>query len=137
MFGVNCKQDGWPDRPQSEHDTKSSGTFVLRFSRESPKQKSQYGDGGALPLSFGLRIMRKRSSSSSGPPTFGCTSSVGAALMGLPIGGAITFGSIGGCCCCCSGGSRGGSSNGAVWLSSFVFNGELLDDGNGDAFRPP
>lgn len=67
MFGVNWRQDGWPERPQSEHDTKSSGTFVFRFSRASPKQKSQYGDGGALfRVSFGLRIMRKRSSSSFG-----------------------------------------------------------------------
>lgn len=65
MFGVNCRHDGWPERPQSEHDTRSSGTFVLRFSRASPRQKSQYGDGGALVrVSFGLRIMRKRSSSS-------------------------------------------------------------------------
>lgn len=65
MFGVNWRQVGWPERPQSEHDTKSSGTLVLRFSRASPKQKSQYGDGGALGRSFGLRMMRKRSSSSS------------------------------------------------------------------------
>lgn len=97
MFGVNCKQDGWPDRPQSEHETKSSGAFVLRFSRESPRQKSQYGDGGALPRSFGLRMMRRRSSSSSGPATLGCTISFGGAEVGVPIGGTLMFGSIGVC----------------------------------------
>lgn len=28
MFGVNWRHDGWPERPQSEQDTKSSGTYL-------------------------------------------------------------------------------------------------------------
>lgn len=41
IVGVNCKQDGCADRPQSEHDTRSSASCVFLFSFESPKQKSQ------------------------------------------------------------------------------------------------
>lgn len=36
-----------PDRPQSEQLTNSSGVPVFLFSRSSPRQKSQYGDGDA------------------------------------------------------------------------------------------
>jgi hypothetical protein len=49
---VNCKQVGCPLRPQSEHETSSSGKPVFLFSFVSPKQKSQYGDGDARGLSF-------------------------------------------------------------------------------------
>uniref|UniRef100_A0A336K828 Josephin-2 n=1 Tax=Culicoides sonorensis TaxID=179676 RepID=A0A336K828_CULSO len=54
MFLVNWRQDGCPDRPQSEQDTKSSGCIVFLFSRASPRQKSQYGEGaGGRSLSSG------------------------------------------------------------------------------------
>lgn len=52
MFVVNCRQEGWPDRPQSLQETSSSAVPVFLFSRVSPRQKSQYGDGAAnLPFS--------------------------------------------------------------------------------------
>lgn len=51
MLGVNCRHDGCPERPQSEHETSSSGIDVFLFSAESPKQKSQYGDGATRALS--------------------------------------------------------------------------------------
>lgn len=47
IFAVNCKQEGCPDRPQSLHETNSSAVPVFLFSRVSPRQKSQYGDGAA------------------------------------------------------------------------------------------
>lgn len=46
---------GLPERPQSLHDTSSSDPPVFLFSRASPRQKSQYGDGCAaedLPPAF-------------------------------------------------------------------------------------
>lgn len=46
---------GLPERPQSLHDTSSSEPPVFLFSRASPRQKSQYGDGWAaedLPPAF-------------------------------------------------------------------------------------
>lgn len=52
MLAVNCRHEGWPDLPQSLHDTNSSAVPVFLFSRVSPRQKSQYGDGAAsLPFS--------------------------------------------------------------------------------------
>lgn len=51
MLAVNWRQVGCPDRPQSLQDTSSSAVPVFLFSRASPKQKSQYGDGATLPFS--------------------------------------------------------------------------------------
>jgi len=50
ILGVNCKQVGWADRPQSAQETKSSADLVFLFSTESPRQKSQYwlGEAGWL-----------------------------------------------------------------------------------------
>lgn len=42
MLGVNCKQVGCPDLPQSLQDINSSGWLVFLFSAASPRQKSQY-----------------------------------------------------------------------------------------------
>lgn len=53
MLAVNCRHVGCPDRPQSEQETNSSASNVFLFSRASPKQKSQYGDGTARPFSGG------------------------------------------------------------------------------------
>lgn len=47
ILAVNCKQEGWPERPQSLHETSSSAVPVFLFSRVSPRQKSQYGEGAA------------------------------------------------------------------------------------------
>lgn len=52
IFLVNCKQVGWPERPQSEQETSSSGALLFLFKRASPKQKSQYKEGAALGLSL-------------------------------------------------------------------------------------
>ena len=41
IFAVNWRQEGWADRPQSEHETKISAELVFLFSPESPRQKSQ------------------------------------------------------------------------------------------------
>lgn len=41
MLAVNCRHVGWPDRPQSEHETRSSAWLVFLFSLASPRQKSQ------------------------------------------------------------------------------------------------
>lgn len=41
ITGVNCRQEGCPERPQSEQDTSSSDWPVLWLVLESPRQKSQ------------------------------------------------------------------------------------------------
>lgn len=51
ILGVNWRHEGCPERPQSEQETSCSGVDVFRFSAESPKQKSQYGDGATRALS--------------------------------------------------------------------------------------
>lgn len=53
ILGVNWRQVGWADRPQSKHDTIFSAAFVFLFSSESPRQKSQYLFGVAFS-SFAL-----------------------------------------------------------------------------------
>ena len=47
MLGVNWRQVGWPDRPHSEQPISSSGWRDFLLKLESPRQKSQYPDGGA------------------------------------------------------------------------------------------
>lgn len=96
MLVVNCKHVGWPDLPQSLHETNSSEPPVFLFSLESPRQKSQYGLGGARSL-FASAVAAADGTSSASPGESAladgepCDEDVAGAVAVVSVGGAVVL----------------------------------------------
>lgn len=113
---------------------------VFLFSLESPKQKSQYGDGAALSFCIGISATLEGGGGCGGgggkPPTIGCCCGGGGGGICEDIcdGGSICFSGIktgiggssigpGGCCGGRFGGSVGGACDGGIGGPTWTLGG--------------